>query len=134
MTFETRWLNGSAADVLEGIFAPDHLVMLSGSTAGIPVVSNFREISPRFEQFQNICVNPVVSPRFRVPTKRQSIVISLPGNTLVAQFAKALYLRQIIPLELAVFVPAKMTTEFWFQSGTAASLNPCSRRPFARPQ
>src|SRR6266513_2505264 len=40
--------------------------------------------------------------------------------SLVAQFAKSHCLAKILSLELAVFSPARMTTDFWFSASTAA--------------
>jgi hypothetical protein len=134
--------------MMDGLFARDELVMLTGSSAGVPVVDTFKTLAPRFENFQSICINPVVGPRFRVPTRRQNIVITFPGISLVAQFARAYYLGRILPLRLAVFVPAKMAAankKFAraafklgynagnpFDPGFMASV-PCASSPFQPP-
>ncbi|HEV3100148.1 MAG TPA: hypothetical protein VGY75_10595 [Candidatus Udaeobacter sp.] len=116
--------------MMDGLFARDELVMLTGSSAGVPVVDTFKTLAPRFENFQSICINPVVGPRFRVPTRRQNIVITFPGISLVAQFARAYYLGRILPLRLAVFVPAEMACEFWFSAGDAAANKKFARAAF----
>src|SRR6266566_5740607 len=64
--FKSQWLNLSGAEALDGLFAPDDLIMMSGSSAGVPVVYAFNELPREVEAFQSICINPIVGPRFRV--------------------------------------------------------------------
>lgn len=118
---KTRQLNLTGAEALDGPFAPGDLLLLSGGAAGIPVVTAFDKSTQMLGAFPLVCVNPVVAERFKVPASRKNIVINFAGCDLVTQFARAFFLAKILALQLGVFAPSRMTTDFWFKAGNAAA-------------
>jgi hypothetical protein len=119
--YRARLAHMTAEEAYQNVFAPEDLLFLSGSVAGVAVVNPFHECAHRLHNFSDVNINPVVTPRFRVPSARKNIVVSFPGESLKVQLARGWYLGKTLKLQLAVWVPGKCMVEFWYRAGDSVS-------------
>jgi hypothetical protein len=119
--FQTFNLN--TAEALSDCFDDADFIMATGSMSGVPVVSTFRDLALRLENFPSLCANPVVGMRLRAPAKRRNVVLSFPGISLTAQVARALYLGKILSLNLCIYNPMRLAVEAWYSASTTPARN-----------